>query len=171
MYFKALLYPSYIIFIKSNIISFVLKSHTKSIEIKNLWLTRALSITFLSMGQGNFVARRENKSNVLKNRMLFLNLKIVNANKKYKNISKIFLLVKIDNSELLETLNKITSTPWSINLTQTGTKLKQTTNTHARKENYISQFLIQLLIRLVLMICHLIESKKSIQVLLNGKMK
>ena len=63
------------------------------------------------MGQSNSVARREKQEQCLEEQNAFPKFKNSKRKKKYKNISKIFLLAKIDNSELLETLNKITSTP------------------------------------------------------------
>ena len=57
--FETLLCPSYVVFIKESILSFFNKLQTKFNLKKNFWLTRALSITFLSMGQSNFVALKE----------------------------------------------------------------------------------------------------------------
>ena len=63
--FKTLLCPSYVVFISASILSYFHKSQ-KLIENKYFWLTRALSITSLSMGQSNFVALKEKQTNFLK---------------------------------------------------------------------------------------------------------
>ena len=134
--FKTLLCPSYVVFISASILSYFHKSQ-KLIENKYFWLTRALSITSLSMGQSNFVALKEKQTNFLK---------ILKDKNFPPGHHQDFLTRQQQQWWTLEKLNKIISITRSTNPTKNGNPKTQKCHCWRGKINLIQKIELRLLI-------------------------
>ena len=133
--FKTLLCPSYVVFINASILSYFHKSQ-KLIENKHFWLTRALSITSLSMGQSNFVALKEKQNNFLK----------ILKDKNFLPGHHQDFLTRQKRWWTLEKLNKIISITRSTNPTKNGNPTTKKCHCWRGKINLIQEIELRSLI-------------------------